>query len=173
MRLRIAVVCLAAACGWASAQEPLKPVEIKKLAEGLADATLKGDYAKVIDGTHEGLVKLLGGRDEAIKTAETSMKAVAEKGITVTKFTVGDPGGLFTEGAYTFTVLPTVVELKSPAGKVVQKSYLLGISGDGGKTWKFADGAGIADKRVRERVLPKLPTKLELPEPSKPEVVKD
>ena len=173
MTRRIAAVCLVAACGWASAQEPLKPADIKKLAQGIGDATVKGDYAKVIDSTHDGLVKLMGGREKAIKTTEDAMKGVAEKGITVAKFTAGDPGEMVTEGANTFTVVPTVVEMKAPMGKIVSKGYLLGISADGGKTWKFADGAGLQNEKVRDAALPKLPAKLKLPEPSKPEIVKD
>jgi hypothetical protein len=169
----IAAVCLVGACGWASAQKPLEPAEIKKLAQGLGDATIKGEYDKVIDSTHDGLVKMLGGRDKAIEATKTAMKGVAEKGVTISKYTVGDPGEQVTEGANTFTVLTTVTELKAPVGKIVSKGYLLGISADGGKTWKFADGAGLQNAKVRETALPKLPEKLKLPEPSKPEVVKD
>lgn len=172
---RFAAVCLAVGV-WGlalAAQEPLKPADIKKLAQGVGDATMKGDYAKVIDATHDGIVKVLGGREKAIQVTETAMKSVAEKGIAVTKFAVSDPGELFTEGANTFTVLPTTLEMKAPGLKIVSKSYLLGISADGGKTWKFADGSGLGNEKLREAALPKLPAKLKLPEPSKPEIVKE
>lgn len=169
----IAVACLAAACAGAAGQDPLKPADIKKLAQGVGDATIKGEYAKVIDATHDGLVKMLGGREKAIQTTETAMKAVAAQGITVTKYSAGEPGEMYTEGAYTFTVLPTVVEMKAPIGRIVSKGYLLGVSPDGGKTWKFADGAGLGNEKIREVGLPKLPAKLKLPEMPKPEIIKD
>ena len=168
-----ACLVVGVACLSLTAQEPLKKEEIKKQAQGLGDATIKGDYAKVIDATHDGIVKLMGGRDKAIKAIETGMKGVADKGFTITKFTVGDAGESFTEGANTFVILPTAMEMKTPGGKIASKSYLLGISPDGGKTWKFADGAGLGNKDLRDRALPKLPEKLKLPDPQPPEAVKE
>ena len=170
---RIAVACLALGiCGLATAQEPSKAA-VKKLADEVGTATIKGDYAKIIDVTHEGIVKKLGGREEGVKIIEKGMKELVAKGFTFTKYTVSDPGNFHTEGANTFVVVPSVLEMKSPTGKVLAKSYLLGISPDGGKTWKFADGAGMANKELRESMLPKMPAALKLPDPQPPEIVKD
>jgi hypothetical protein len=61
--------------------------------------------------------------------------------------------------------------MKHPKGKFIVKSYLLGISSDNGKTWKFVDGAGLDDKITGG--LPKLPAKLKLPEKQKPEQIEE
>ncbi|MSR57503.1 MAG: c-type cytochrome [Planctomycetaceae bacterium] len=155
------------------AGESPKSAAVKKLADSLSDATLKGDYAKVIDLTYEELVEELGGRDEAIKLIEATMKQLAAQGITIKSSQVGAAGDFLTEGDYTFVILPTTVEMAFRGGKATGKSYLLGISPDDGKTWKFADGAGLETKEIRDRVLPKLPAKLKLPEKQKSVIIKD
>jgi hypothetical protein len=44
---------------------------------------------------------------------------------------------------------------------------------DGGKTWTFADGSGLAEGPVKEAILPTLPKALKLPDPKPPTVTKD
>jgi len=60
-----------------------------------------------------------------------------------------------------------------PKGRVLANSYLLGVSTDGGTTWKFADGGAVSDAAMRAKILPKLPEKLKLPEPTAPQFIKD
>ena len=140
----------------------------------LGAATLAGDYAKIIDYTNESIVKLLGGRAKAIESTEAVMKLMKAGGFTIKAYNVGEPGKFYTEGDNTFVVIPSSLELTFPGGRVIGKSYLLGISPDGGKTWKFSDGAGITKyKGMLDKVLPKLPADLKLPEAEKPEVIKD
>jgi len=155
------------------ADEVPRSAAVKKLAQSLGDATVKGDCAKVIDHTYDTLIKQMGGREKAIELVEEMMKTFKAKGITIKAFTVGEPGEFLTEGAYTFIVIPTTTQMTVPGGKMIGKSYLLGISSDEGKTWKFADGAGMKNKEQREKLLPKLPATLRLPEVEKPEFIKD
>jgi hypothetical protein len=95
------------------------------------------------------------------------------QGIAFKSYNVGDPGEFMSEGNNTFVIVPTVLELTFTGGKAIGKSYLLGISSDEGKTWKFGDGAGLAKKESRDRILPKLPAKLKLPAIEQPEITKD
>ncbi|MFM7148374.1 MAG: hypothetical protein ACKO23_00870 [Gemmataceae bacterium] len=154
------------------AEESSQSVAVKKLAQELGAATMKGDNAKVIDYTYDTLVKAMGGREKAIEAVEAVMKQMKAQGITIKVFHAGDPGEFLTEGGNTFVVVPTRVEAVFSKGKVISKSYVLGISSDEGKTWKFADGSGIIkQKELREKLLPKLPAKLKLPEREKPEII--
>jgi hypothetical protein len=172
-RVRWVGVLFVAAALVGRADEVPRSAAVKKLAQELGDATLKGDCAKVIDHTYDTLIKEMGGREKAIELVELKKKEWKARGITIKAFTVAEPGELLTEGAYTFVVIPTSTEVTVPGARAILKSYLLGISSDEGKTWKFADGAGIAEKERRNKLLPKLPANLKLPEPEKPEVVKD
>jgi len=173
--VRISAACFAVVIGSLPllADNPTKVAEVKKLVEALGDANIKGDYAKVIDLTYDGVVKILGGRAEAIKNVEAMSKGLSDKGITMKSFTVGIPGDFLTEGDNTFVIVPTTIELAIPGGKALIKAHQLGISIDSGKTWKFTDCAGLDNKAYRERVFPKLPAKLKLPEKSKPEIIKN
>lgn len=168
---RISIVCILIASTWTplKADKPQKDT-VKKVAKEMLDAFVKGDYAKTIDFTYPGVVKELGGRKKAIEMTETAMKEMKAKGIEFKEVKLGDPGEFLTEGKNTFVVVPTINEMTFPKGTLRGKFYLLGISPDGGKSWTFADGTGMQDKELRDKILPKLPEKLNLPEVAKPEI---
>lgn len=158
----------------ARAEDAPKPGLVKKLAQEIGAAMMKGDAVGVIDHTYPGVIDFIGGRDKAIQATQDAMKAIADKGFAFKSLTVDDPGKFFVEGANTFVVVPTTIEMTFPDGRVKARSYLLGISADHGKTWKFVDGSGVSrDARGRDQMLPKLPPGLKLPESSKPEIIKD
>jgi hypothetical protein len=167
-------VSLALAVGQspATADEASKTA-VKKLAQEMSDATVRGDFGAVFDHTYAPLVKKLGGRAKAIESVETTLKQMKGKGFDFKKVEVGDPQEFLTEGDSIFIIVPTTVEMTCPAGTIRAKSYLLGISTDGKKSWAFVDGAGMRDKEVRKQVLPKMPDKLKLPELQAPEVIKE
>jgi hypothetical protein len=171
-RINLICVMLALGCLTARADEPSKSA-VKKLVKELVDATIGGDYAKVIDHTYPAAVKELGGRKEAIELTEASAKQMKDKGCSITKYEVSDPGDFHTQGDNTFVVVPISMELKFPAGKILDNSYLLGISSDSGKSWKFLDGTSLQDEESRAKVLPKMPATLKLPKKGKPEIIKD
>jgi hypothetical protein len=101
------------------------------------------------------------------------MKQLKEKGFSFRSVEVSEPAEFVEEGKDTFVVVPTTTEMTAPGGKIVVKSYLLAISPDGGKAWTFVDGNGIDTAEKREKILPKLPEKLKLPEAQEPEFIKE
>jgi hypothetical protein len=171
-KLVAAVVVLAWSALALHAQDPAKAA-VKKIAESLVQATLTGDFAKVIDHTHDPIIKEIGGRDSAIRMTQTQMEQLKAQMIVIKEFKLGEVGAFHSEGAWTFVLIPTSMELTFSGGKIRTKSYLLGLSADQGKSWKFADGAGISNPAFRDKVLPKLPAKLKLPEPQQPEIIRD
>ena len=165
------VIACAMIGGHLRAEESPKSAEVKKLATSMVEATLKGEYAKVIDHTYSKVVDLLGGREAAIKTTETAMKQIKDQGLVIKEFKVGEPGEFVSDETNTFVVIPTNTEMTLPLGTVKMKSYLLGISPDKGKTWTFIDGSGLQNSTFKEKILPKVPEKLKLPELAKPEII--
>jgi hypothetical protein len=157
----------------AHAGDPEQIAHVKKLAKEMGDATLRGDFASLIDRTYPGVGPALGGRQAAIDFTENAMKKLKSKGFAFKSLDVGEPGPLLVEGSHAFVVVPTAMEMSFPGGKLLGKSYFLGVSSDGGKTWTFADGAGVADKAFRDKVLPKLPASLKLPDKMPPQVIND
>lgn len=157
----------------AAADESAKLESIKKLATSLGDATMKGDYAFVIDHTYDNVVKVMGGREKAISITEAGMKQILDQGFKITSHNVSDPEKIVTDGESQYTVVPTFMEMTFPQGKIRVNTYLLGISDDSGKTWKFISGSSMENVKMRELVLPNLPASLKLPPKQKPEFVQD
>ena len=170
-RLRIPILLLATQTFLLPLARAAEPAEIKKLAESLAEATIKGNSGKVLDHTFEKVVQMLGGREKGVSTMNSAIRRMKQSGFAIVGYKIGDPGPVQTEGKYSFTVVPAAIEMTAPNSRLITKSYLLGISADAGKTWKFVDGAGLKNIEMRSRVLPKLPAGLTLPEIPMPEIV--
>jgi hypothetical protein len=165
----VLVVCATAV----AAQEESRSAVAKKKAQEIGEAIKAEDYAKVIDLTYSKVVETMGGREKMIDALKDGMKELKEKGFKFRSLEVGEPGEILSEGSNTFVVVPTTTEMMAPGGKIVVKSYLLGISTDGGKAWTFVDGNGIGTVEKREQILPKLPEKLKLPDAHDPKFIKD
>jgi len=175
-KFSLLIICALLFIGCSSEKniDPTAKIEVKRLAKELIDATVAGNYNKVIEHTYPTVVNALGGQTQAIKTLETSMKnEIKDKGMIISSFQVGEPGIFYTEDNNMFSVLPTTLEMKIVGGNVFAKSYLLGISPDGGKSWKFVDGFDLHKQNVREKLLPKMPAKLKLPVLSPPVITKE
>ena len=145
----------------------------KKQADEMNQAVLKGDYGKLADMTYPALVDFMGGREKMIAATETIMKTLKAQGIEILSNKLAEPGEITKDDGKSYIVISSSMEMKAPMGKIRMKSYLLGVSADDGKTWKFLDGAGLANKELREKVLPNFPAKVKLPEPQQPEIIKD
>lgn len=150
-----------------------KTATAKKTATEIGVGMLKKDYAKVIDNTYDPIIKMLGGREKAIQGIQEGMKSMEDKGFLFKDYKVGEPGKITIEGKNSFIIVPTMLEIKAPGAKIISNTYLLGISPDAGKTWKFVDGSKMENKAAREKFLPKLPANLILPPNEPPKIIKD
>ena len=155
----IILLVLACGCGSDSAESN----RIKSLAEEMGRSTIEEDYEAVIDRTFDPIVVGMGGREQAIEKTKQSMHRLKQQGFIIKTFDAGQPGELRTEGTNKFVVVPTTMVMTLPDGKSTIKSFLLGISADGGKTWEFVNGSSI-DRTKKQDWLPKLPADLSFPE---------
>ncbi len=148
------------------------PAAVKKVAQELADATLRGDFATLIDHTYIGLVDAMGGREKAIELTKGLMKDMTDSGMKVDSFTVSEPGDFFYEGGKFFVVVPTKMEITAPQGDS-PPSHTSSASLRMAATWTFADGSGIEKhKGESNQLFPKFPAKLQLPAQSPPEMIR-
>ena len=172
MRTLSCLVALAVlAPAWA--EEKIDTARVEERARALGKAFLDADWAKVADATHPRVIELAGGRDKMIEVVETGMKQIKAQGFSFTAYKVGTAQAPVAGGKTTYVVVPTSLEIAGPGSRIVTDSYLLGVSGDGGKTWAFADGAGLSDPAKRKAVFPDLPEGLKLPDRKPPKVTKD
>jgi hypothetical protein len=144
---------------------------VKTKVEEMNDAMIKEDFGKIADLTYPKVVELMGGRDKMISMMESGTKDMKSKGFTFKSCKVEDPSDPVKSGSDLFVVVPFQLEIKAPGGKLLAKSFVIGVSSDQGKNWGFVNG-DLDGKKVKQ-VLPNLPEELKLPEREKPEFVKD
>ena len=85
---------------------------------------------------------------------------------------MGEPGKTHAAKTESYVVIPVSLEMKAPGGRVLSDTYLLAISFDQGKTWKYVDGNRLGDKARRDRLFPDFPASLTLPAKTAPRLLK-
>lgn len=158
-------VVLVLSCSAAADEAALKKI-VKEKVEEINRAAIKDDFGKVADLTHPNLVRLMGGREKMISTMESAVKEMKSNGFVIRSARVDDPSDPIATGQELFVVVPFVLEMKVPGGKVLAKSFVIGVSSDKGKSWAFVNGD--LDINAVKQVLPTLPNQLKLPEKQKP-----
>jgi hypothetical protein len=134
-------------------------------SEAIGRAAVDEDHAKMAELTLPVLVEKFGGRAAYIKKLESIASEMKREGFRLKKWTLADPSPLVQSVSEVYAVVPAAVELSGPGGAVGRKSsYLIAVSGDGGASWKFIDGAGIgADRSKLRKLVPNFPDQLQLP----------
>ncbi len=146
---------------------------VKKLAEQMANATQKGDYKKIVTLTHKNVLEQLGGTARALETIKAQMDMMKQRDMKITQFKIGKLQAFASTADNKFLVVPTQMTISLPGATIQADSYLLGISPDQGKSWKFVDGAGIVTEEQQKKILPSLPDGFQLPKPKQPKILRD
>jgi len=138
---------------------------VKGKVEELHQALVKQEYAKVADLTHPKVIEEHGGRQKMIATVKATMQQLNESGFTFRVVKVELPTAFARAGNDTSVIAPLTLEATGLGFKVTQKTFLVGVSSDQGKTWTFING-DLGEAAVR-KLLPDLPKKLTLPKTEK------
>ena len=157
----------------AQSSDETDAVVVKKLAEQMTNATQKGDYKKIVSLTYGSVVEQLGGPTKAFETIKEQMETMKLRGMRMNQFKAGKLKGFASTAQNKFVIVPTQLTLSLPGATIQADSFLLGISSDLGKTWKFVDGAGIATQEQQKKLLPPLPDDFQLPKPKQPKILRD
>lgn len=119
---------------------------------------------KLIDHMPDDLMADVGGRSKFSEALATSKEQMKTQGFSIEDATVDPPTKMTTNEGRMFAILPSHLTLKTPEGRLRQGSFLVGVSDDDGRNWRFVDGSNpAAVKKLR-----KFPPSLVLPEPQKP-----
>lgn len=174
MNTRQLIACLILALG-ASVSVAADDAPIKKTAKAKAEqcqnAFIKGDFETFADLSHPVVVSAGGGRKKMIEGMTAEIKKLKDNGTEFKAVKVAEPSDPVAVGKELYICVPFTFELATPNARVAVKSFLLGISGDGGKTWLFVDG--LAGRESLKKSFPDLPDKLEIPKKEPPTVIKD
>ena len=113
---------------------------LKKQADEMITAFNKSDFDKFVEFTHPKAIEKVGGRENLI----SMMKKVFEDNPKIFESisaAIGNPDVLVESEGLLFGAVPQKIEgLTHKKRKVVSNDCVVGVSNDGGKTWKFVGG---------------------------------
>ena len=153
----------------ASAPKTVDHEIIKRQAQELSDAMIKGDYNKAADLTHPKLVDLMGGRTQFISETEKAFKEMEAQQVRIVSNMVGEPQDIVEVKNEIYAIVPTAMRMKVPDGILASEVFMIGVSKDGGQNWTFVDAAAAREGGEGLKMLfPDAASKLRVPELKRP-----
>jgi hypothetical protein len=147
--------------------------EIKAKAKATADALVRADFNTVADHTYPKVIRLMGGRANMISTTAQEMRKMESSGFTIKSVSVVEPNKVQIIGTQIFSIVPMAMTMRVPGGTMLVESFLIAISEDGSKTWKFVDGTIAGNRPMLRRIFPVAADKLRLPPKKQPVVYRN
>ena len=111
----------------------------------------------------------MGGKDKMMAVIKQGMEGMQAQGFSFASATVGSPGKFYKAGTEIHCLIPQRIALTSPNGRIVNSSYLLAITKDGGKFWYFLD-INRGTYNAIPKLFPNFNKKLVIPEPTQPSI---
>lgn len=146
-------------------EDPIKK-RVKEDVDAMNAALIKNDLEKVLDLTHPKAIELTGGRKDTLAAMKKGMDEMKAQGTVVQSAESDEPSDPVPSGSSLFIVAPHTIVMKVKGGKLRAKAFVIGVSSDKGKSWKYVNG-GVGTEAIK-KVIPDLPKELKLPEESKP-----
>jgi hypothetical protein len=140
---------------------------IKEQARKMSDAFLREDFEALFDATYPKIFELAGGREQMLAAIKADAESWRAQKIRLLSYEVGEPGEVKSAGAKLVSVVPTEMKMDFPGTLYTLKSYMLAISEDGGKVWKFVGGANL-NKEVLKLLVPEAAEVVTLPKVGAP-----
>jgi hypothetical protein len=140
---------------------------VKQQATVVATAVASGDYKTIVDHTYPRLVAMSGGKEKMVAMVTSAMSQLKTQGITFEGASIGSPGKFYKAGTEIHCLVPETIRLKLPNGHATGHSFLLAISGDGGKKWSFVD-LNKGTISALPKIFPNFNPDLKIPEPAPP-----
>ncbi|MFI5160977.1 MAG: hypothetical protein ACHQHN_06845 [Sphingobacteriales bacterium] len=140
---------------------------VKKQAETVAVAEMKGHYEVVTEHTYPKLLLAVGGKDKMTATIKQAMEMLKNQGFSITSITIGTPGKFYKAGSEIHCLVPQMIVMTSSNGRLVNNGNLLAVSKDGGKFWYFLD-INRGTYSVIPKLFPNFNKNLIIPEPRQP-----
>jgi hypothetical protein len=163
----IVALCAAALAGCSRGSVPPADAlgNLKAQAEEMGRASLRQDHQRMADLTHPALVRQAGGRSKYIQMLDSTAKEIKSQGFGLAGIHFEAPSALVESAGNVYAVIPYKMDMTGPGGaQGTTPGYFIGVSADGGRSWKFVDGAGAdGDRGNVKQMLPGFPDELALP----------
>lgn len=104
-------------------------------------------YSNYVD---DGVIKMFGDKKKMISTSVDAVEKMSKAGYTFKKVNFSDVSDIVHTKNELQTVVHQRIEMETPKGNILGDYYLIAISKDNGKLWKFIDTSGKSIESVRK-----------------------
>lgn len=143
---------------------------LKIQAEETGNATVVGDFAKLADFTYPQIVTAFGGKQKMVEFLRNDSAKMKASGFELENATIGEIQQIAKIDAQIFAIVPIKLTIKSPNGKFVGESSMVGISSDRGANWKFING--VSQEKF-DKQFPRAAGKLQIPTDQPPRPIEN
>ncbi|MET3538531.1 hypothetical protein [Chryseobacterium limigenitum] len=135
---------------------------IIKQANDMRKYFMEKNYNAFSNYVYDGVIKMYGNKKKMIEASVDAINKMEKAGYTFKDVTFSDASDIINNKTELQTVVHQKIEMETPKGKILGDYYLVGISKDNGKLWKFIDTVG---KNISEMIkyFPNLSSKLNIP----------
>lgn len=129
-----------------------------------------GDYEKLTAYTPKQVVAAMGGKEALIASVRQGIDGMKTSSVSFRDVEIGAPGKVEKMSNWLVSVIPQMVTLNVPGGRLESTAYLIGISEDDGKSWAFVDSTGFTNENeaALAQMFPPLAGRLRVPEKKSP-----
>src|SRR5262249_35465480 len=143
------------------AQQEAMAEAVKGQMKKLLNATTEGDADTIVAMTHPKALEKLGGAEKAAQFIKKMLAVVKARGHTFQVTEMSQPKVVKSKDEY-YSVAPYTLVVNGVGKRVVQKTAVIGVSVDNGKSWKFVNLDAEGEAKVRQ-MMPDLPRELAIP----------
>lgn len=148
----------------AFAAEPTPLQKVQEAAQACSVAAISGDDKKVVSCTLPQVVKRVGGTNAMLDLLRNGREQLRAEKRELLSVNVYAPDGFISGRSTgdTYAILKSHTAMKVATGTLHQSSYLIAVSTDKMKSWRFIEGVGLDDQKIKD-VLPSFPSSVKLP----------
>ena len=143
---------------------------IKVQAMDMGNAFIKNDFAAFVKFMHPGIIAFAGGKEKLKQRMDTAYEAFKRFGMSIKRYSIGNPGKIVNYKNQLQTVLPVSTTLRNALVEITAETTMIVISADKGKNWWFID-TNIYRMDSLKTVLPGLSAELVIPGRKEPKIV--
>ncbi|WP_153395431.1 hypothetical protein [Chryseobacterium vaccae] len=135
---------------------------VLKQAYEMRQAFMNKNYDVFSSYVHEGVIKMMGGKKKMINVSVAAMDTMNKQGYHFKKVDFSDVSDIITVKNEQQAVVHQKIQMDTPKGNINADYYMIAVSGNNGKNWKFIDTSG-KDIQTMRKYFPNLSSQLVIP----------
>lgn len=175
MRKKVLILFILFALPFITQAQQNDAVIVKNMLEQANDMGKKfiaKDYKAFLKYSHPLVIQSMGGEKTVYDQTIADLKALQEQEITFLSINFGVPSKIVSVGDERQSVIPELIEMRVPGGKLTNTASMLAISPDKGANWYFVDTGGHNLVNM-QLLLPSLSNELIIPPAQDPSFEED